>query len=110
MTGLRARPALIALTLAFVLATTGLIAIFFAAPVQAHSSTVTVLDGSVLVRHGGGQFAPISDGDVVAGGDTIRTAAGSHGVLTFFDGTTIELEPDTEITVTTPDASAPGGQ
>jgi len=108
MTGLRSRPALVALTLAFVLATTGLIAIFFATPVQAHSSTVTVLDGSVLVRRGGGQFAPISDGEVVAGGDTIRTAAGSHGVLTFFDGTTVELEPETEITVTTLEASAAG--
>ncbi|HEY8756995.1 MAG TPA: FecR family protein [Candidatus Limnocylindria bacterium] len=108
MKGLRSRPALIALTLAFVLATTGLIAIFFATPVQAHSSTVTVLDGSVLVRHGGGQFAPISDGDIVAGGDTIRTAAESHGVLTFFDGTTVELEPETEITVTTLEASAAG--
>ena len=108
MRGLRSRPALLALTLAFVLATTGLLAIFFATPVQAHSSTVTVLDGSVLVRHGAGQFAPISDGDVVAGGDTIRTAAESHGVLTFFDGTTIELEPNTEITVTTLEASAAG--
>jgi FecR-like protein len=108
MTGVRSRPALIALTIAFVLATTGLIAIFFATPVQAHSSTVTVLDGSLLVRHAGGQFTPIGDGDVVAGGDTIRTAAESHGVLTFFDGTTVELEPDTEITVTTLEASAAG--
>jgi hypothetical protein len=108
MRRLRSRPALVALTLAFVLATTGLIAIFFATPVQAHSSTVTVLDGSVLVRHAGGQFAPISDGDIVAGGDTIRTAAESHGVLTFFDGTTVELEPETEITVTTLEASAAG--
>jgi hypothetical protein len=108
MKGLRSRPALIALTLAFVLATTGLIAIFFATPVQAHSSTVTVLDGSVFVRHGGGQFAPITDGDVVAGGDTIRTGAESHGVLTFFDGTTVELEPETEITVATLEASAAG--
>ncbi len=75
---------------------------------QAHSRTVTVLDGSVFARHAGGEFAPITDGDIVAGGDTIRTAAESHGVLTCFDGTTVELEPDTEITVATLEASAAG--
>ncbi len=104
----RSRVLIIVTTLAFVLATTGVIAIFFAAPAQAHSSTVTVLDGSVLVRHPGSQFAPITDGEVVGGGDTVRTAGDSHGVLTFFDGTTVELEPDTEITIDTLQASASG--
>lgn len=108
MTWLRSRPALFATTLAFVLVTTGLIAVFFAAPVEAHSSTVTVLDGSVLVSHAGGQFALIADGDVVARGDTVRTAADSHGVLTFFDGTTVELEPETEITIDDLQASTSG--
>jgi FecR-like protein len=102
------RPALLATTLAFVLMTTGVIAVFFATPAEAHSSTVTVLDGSVLVRHAGGQFAPITDGDVVATGDTVHTAAGSHGVLTLFDGTTVELEPDTEITIDNLQANAAG--
>ena len=94
--------------LAFVLVSTGVIAVFFASPAQAHSSTVTVLDGQVLVRHANGQFAAITDGDVVAAGDTLRTAAASHGVLTFFDGTTVELEPDTEVTITNLQASASG--
>ncbi|MDQ6859215.1 MAG: FecR family protein [Chloroflexota bacterium] len=107
MTRSRSR-VLISTTLAFVLATTGVIAIFFATPAQAHSSTVTVLDGTVLVRHSGSSFAPIPDGEVVGGGDTVRTSAGSHGVLTFFDGTTVELEPDTEITIDTLQASASG--
>jgi hypothetical protein len=104
----RSRLLLIATTFAFVLAATGVIAVFFASPAQAHSSTVTVLDGQVLVRHANGEFTPITDGDSVAGGDTIRTAAKSHGVLTFFDGTTVELEPDTEITITNLQASTAG--
>ena len=108
MKRLRSRAVLIATTLAFVLVTTGVIAVFFATPAQAHSSTVTVLDGSVLVRHAGGQFAPITDGDIVGSGDTVRTAVASHGVLTFFDGTTVELEPDTEITIDQLRASASG--
>ena len=94
--------------LAFVLVGTGAIAVLFGSPAQAHSSTVTVLDGQVLIRHGSGPFAQIGDGDVVGPDDTIRTAAASHGVLTFFDGSTIELEPDTEITITALQASASG--
>jgi hypothetical protein len=102
------RAALIATTLAFVLISTGLVAVFFATPAQAHSSTVTVLSGQVFVRHGNGAYAPIADGDIVSGGDTVRTAAASHGVLTLFDGTTIELEPDTELAITNLQASATG--
>ena len=108
MKRLRSRAVLIATTLAFVLVGSGVTAVFFASPAQAHSSTVIVLDGQVLVRHPNGQFAAITDGDVVAGGDTIRTTAGSHGVMTFFDGSTVELEPDTEITITNLQASTSG--
>lgn len=96
----RPRAVAVAMTIAFVLVATGFIAVFFAGPAQARSSTLTVLEGQVLVRHGAGEFAPIDDGDLVSGGDTLRTAANSRGVLTLFDGTTIEIEPETEMTVT----------
>jgi hypothetical protein len=104
----RSRTVLIVTTLAFVLATTGAIALLFASPAQANSSTVTVVDGQVLVRHGSGLYVPITDGDAVGAGDSVHTATGSHGVLTFFDGTTVELEPDTELSVDTLLASATG--
>ena len=108
MKRLRSRAIVIAVTLAFVALSTGAVAVFFATPAQAHSSTITVLDGSVQVRHAGGQFAPLSDGDILTGGDTVRTGADSHSVLTFFDGTTVELEPDTELRIDTLQASASG--
>src|SRR6266851_2676051 len=108
MKRMRSRAVLIATTVAFVLIGTGLIAAFFATPAQAHSSTVTVLDGQILVRHAGGQFAQLADADVVGAGDTVRTASASHGVLTFFDGTTVELEPDTELSIDSLEASASG--
>jgi hypothetical protein len=108
MKAFRSRAVLIATTFAFVLMATGLIAILFAAPAQANSSTVTVLDGEVLVRHGSGPYAPITDGDVVGTGDSVRTPAGGRGVLTLFDGTTVELEPGTEITIDTLQATASG--
>ena len=56
----QSRPGLIATTLAFVLVSTGVTAVFFATPAQAHSSTVTVLDGQVSVRHASGQPTPIA--------------------------------------------------
>jgi hypothetical protein len=108
MKRLRSRAVVIATILAFVVLSTGALAVFFATPAQAHSSTVTILDGSVQVRHAGGAFAPLTDGDIVAGGDTVRTGANSHSVLTFFDGSTVELEPDTELRIDTLQASASG--
>jgi hypothetical protein len=41
-------------------------------------------------------------------GDVIRTGEGAHAVLTFFDGSVIELEPDSEIRVETLHASIAG--
>jgi hypothetical protein len=105
---MRSHRALVAMTLALILGGSGVMAVFFASPAQAHSSTVTVLDGQVLVRHGNGPFIPISDGDVIGPGDAVRTVAGSHGVLTFFDGSTVELEPDTELVVNELQASVSG--
>jgi len=41
-------------------------------------------------------------------GDVIRTGEGAHAVLTFFDGSVIELEPDSEIRVETLQATSAG--
>src|SRR5258708_37367040 len=108
MKRMRTRAVLVATTLAFVLISTGLIAVFFATPAQAHSSTVTVLDGQVLVRHGAGGFAAIADGDTVAAGDTGRPAPARPRGPTFLDGTTVELPPDTPATITKLHCSAAG--
>ena len=100
--------ALAVATAILVLAISVLGAVVFPARAQAHSSTVTVLDGDVLVRHASGDFLPLSDGDVVGAGDSVRTAADSHAVLTLFDGSTIELEPGTEVAITDLEASPSG--
>ncbi len=65
----------------------------------ASSSTVTLLAGSASVARGGGAFRPAVDGELVTAGDRVQTAAASHAVITFFDGSTLELEPDTTVTV-----------
>jgi hypothetical protein len=62
-------------------------------------TTVTLVDGPVLIRHGAGEFAPAGVGDVLAAGDTIRTASGASAEITYFEGSSVRLEPQSEIII-----------
>lgn len=66
---------------------------------QTSLTTLTLVDGHVLVRHGDGDFAPAREGDVVAAGDTVRAGTGASAELTYFDGSSMRLEADTEFVV-----------
>jgi hypothetical protein len=98
------RTATLAAALAFVAATTlgvgGLIerraAIAFGA-----SSTLSVLGGDVATSSDGLTFEPASDGDVVRAGTTLRTSSSGYAVITYFDGSTVSLDPDTTLTLST---------
>ena len=63
-------------------------------------TTLTLVDGAVLISHGGAEFAPAGEGDVLAVGDTIRTGTGSAAEITYFDGSSIRIEANAEIVVT----------
>ena len=76
-------------------------------PASAASTVLSILNGSADVAHGGGAFAAATDGDLLSGGDRVRTGAASNALISFFDGSTIELEPQAEVTVT--DISANDG-
>ena len=41
-------------------------------------------------------------------GDVVRTGTASHAILTFYDGSTIEVEPDSELIVETLEATSAG--
>ena len=60
---------------------------------------LSVLDGSADVARGTGAFGRAADGQVLSTGDRVRTGDQSHAVVTFFDGSTVELEPATTVTV-----------
>ncbi len=62
-------------------------------------STFIVVDGAVLVSHGGAEFTPARDGDVLAAGDTIRTGTGASAEITYFEGSSIRIEANAEIVV-----------
>src|SRR5688572_14980552 len=99
---------LLGLTAAFALVMTGAIALLFPTQALGSSSTLEVLDGAVAVSRDGNTFVMGQDGDMLQEGDVIRTGEGAHAVLTFFDGSVIELEPDSEIRVETLQATSAG--
>lgn len=51
------------------------------------------------MRAVGSAFTPATDGAVIYVGSTIRTSADSRAVLTLFEGSTVELEPASDITI-----------
>jgi hypothetical protein len=65
----------------------------------ASSSTLTVVDGVVLIGHDGSDFSAAHEGDVIAAGDTIRTEAGAAAEITYVEGSTVRIEADTQIVV-----------
>ena len=74
------------------------------------ATTVTIISGDIQVRHGAtGSFVSATDGEVLAAGDTIRTADGARVVLTYFEGSTVSIEPNTELTIGTASPNSDGG-
>jgi hypothetical protein len=62
-------------------------------------STFTAVDGAVLISHGGAEFTPAREGEVLATGDTIRTGTGASAEITYFEGSSIRIEANAEIVV-----------
>src|SRR5687768_16895026 len=73
-------------------------------------STLIVLSGQVQLARAGGSFANVNADTVVRVGDRIRTGADGYASLTYFDGSSTELEPGTEIEIRRIDRLPAGGQ
>src|SRR2546430_2451253 len=65
--------------------------------------------GSVLVSHDGLAFKPAHEGDVRGAGDTIRTESGAAAEITYFEGSSVRLEADTQVVVERLRTEADGG-
>lgn len=86
--------------LGFVLAIVlGVVSMFGTARAVGAATAITIISGDIQVRHGAGSFAPASDGEVLTAGDTVRTGDGARAVLTYFEGSSVSLEPNTELTI-----------
>jgi hypothetical protein len=73
------------------------------------ATTVTIISGDVQVRHSAtGAFVSATDGEILTAGDTIRTGDGVRAVLTYFEGSTVSIEPNSELTLETASALTDG--
>ncbi len=73
------------------------------------ATTVTIISGDIQVRHGStGSFVSATDGEVLVAGDTVRSGDGARAVLTYFEGSTVSVEPNTELTIETASSFADG--
>lgn len=63
-------------------------------------TVISVVSGEVMVMKAGADtWSQVSPGMALGPGDRIKTGPGSNAVITFFEGTTIELAADTEVGV-----------
>lgn len=63
------------------------------------AAVLTVISGDVLMRFGAGDFSSATDGAVLYVGSTVRTSGDARAVITLFEGSTIELEPASDISI-----------
>ncbi len=109
MRNTRLRFAVATVALTFVLAIAfGAFGAVSNAQVFGASTSLTVLSGEVMVRHGAGDFVAAFDGQVLNEGDTVRTGTDARAVLTYFEGSTVTVEPDTQLTIENSAALADG--
>lgn len=102
----RLRVAVAALALAFVLAivlgATGVFTPKSQRVALGASTTLSIISGEVQIRHGAtGDFAAAADGAILGPGDTVRTGPDARAVLTYFEGSTVEIEPSSELAIQT---------
>jgi len=77
-------------------------------PTAAASTVLTIFTGVAEVARGGADFIVAADGAVLSNSDRVRTSDAGHALITFFDGSTLELEPSTMVQVGTASPNANG--
>lgn len=73
------------------------------------AATVAILSTAVDAQKGSSEFAPALDGDVLANGDFIRSSRDGRAVLTFFDGSSLSVDPASLVKVLALNRLASGG-
>ena len=68
---------------------------------------LTVLSGDVLMRTTTGDFASAPDGTLLFVGTVLRTSVDARALITLFEGSTMELDPASDVTIE--DSTARGG-
>jgi hypothetical protein len=74
-----------------------------------NAATLAVLNTAIDAQKGSSDFAPALDGDILASGDFVRSTKDGRAVLTFFDGSTLSVDPASLVKVLTLNRLANGG-
>lgn len=73
------------------------------------STTLTIIAGDVSAQQpGSSELRPVADGALLRAGMTIHTGEGSYAILTYFEGSTVSLEPNTTLLIEQLVANADG--
>ena len=79
-------------------------------PAAASFTTLSVISGTVEVQEDGtSDFRPAEDGETLEVGDSVHTGPDSRALITFFDGSTMEMEPETQVTMEKLEGEGEGG-
>ena len=62
-------------------------------------AVLTVISGDVLMRTAAGEFRSATDGAVLYVGTVLRTSADARALITLFEGSTVELDPSSDVTI-----------
>lgn len=99
-----------ALALGFVLAiVAGAAGLLGGSRAFAGGTTITIIGGEVAVRHGASDFVAAADGETLNAGDAIRTGADGRAILTYFEGSTVTVEPNTQLAIDRAAVAPDGG-
>lgn len=63
------------------------------------AATLAVLNTAIEGSRAGSPFAPALDGEIYATGDLVRANVEGRAVLTFFDGSTLSVDPGSQVKV-----------
>ncbi len=74
-----------------------------------NAAVLSVLNGDVDASRGGADFEPALDGDVFATGDVVRANDKGRAVLTFFEGSTLSVDPGSNVKVVSLVKTSSGG-
>jgi hypothetical protein len=70
-----------------------------AKPALQPAAVLTVISGDVLMRTARTDFSAARDGAVLYAGTTLRTSADARALITLFEGSTMQLDPASDITI-----------
>lgn len=82
--------------------------VFGGATAAPATAVASVIAPALEAQRGGAPFVPLLDGEVVSGGDKVRADANGRGFLTFSDGSTLAVEPGSQVAVTELSSHADG--